>query len=43
LLYIKQIDTAVNERAGFGNRNRLKVSKVARVDKNRKNERKLRT
>jgi hypothetical protein len=33
LLHIKNTDTAVNERAGFGHRNRLKQSKVARVDK----------
>jgi hypothetical protein len=36
LLYTSQTETTVKERAGFGHRNRLKVSKVARVDKKRK-------
>jgi hypothetical protein len=36
LLYTRHTDTAVNERAGFGHRNRLKLSKVARVNKKRK-------
>jgi hypothetical protein len=40
LSYIRHTLTAVNERAGFGHRNRLKMSKVARVDKKRKSERK---
>jgi hypothetical protein len=43
LLYILHTDTAVNEKAGFGHRNRLKLSKVARVDKKRKSERRQRT
>jgi hypothetical protein len=43
LLYISHTDTAVNKRAGFGPRNRLKLSKVARVDKKRKRERRQRT
>jgi hypothetical protein len=40
LLHTRHTDTAVNERAGFGHRNRLKLSKGARVDKKRKSERK---
>jgi hypothetical protein len=36
LLHIIQIETAVKERAEIGHRNRLKVFKVARVDKKRK-------
>jgi hypothetical protein len=43
LLYIRDTDTTENERAGFGHRNRLKLSKVARVYKKRKSERKQRT
>jgi hypothetical protein len=42
-LYISHTDTAVNERARFGHRNRLKLSKVARVDTKRKSERRQRT
>jgi hypothetical protein len=38
LLHIRHTDTAVKERAGFGHRNRLKMSKVARVDKKRQKE-----
>jgi hypothetical protein len=40
---VAQIETTVKERAGFGHRNRLRVSKVAGVDKEIKSERKQRT
>jgi hypothetical protein len=43
LVYTSQTETTVKERAGIGHRNRLKVSKVARVDKKRKSERRQRT